>query len=197
MSTCWLSPSFRYAVIGDSLAGSSAAPVIAQSIGGTVPLDAVKLLCRQLEMLSRWSAAPDGIRRAAERCSGSFAGSIDIMQMATQATSNPESSINFVTHLVARLKSLTSGQALLIARPEMDAATGVTLFVVHRCSSAVPGSDFAVAVCASDTDANMQYFPSRIVSSPRARCHVKHPLCYPLLSTKLSPRALDPRLRIL
>ena len=135
-----------------------------------LPVDAMMLMARQIGLLSRWSAAPDAVKRAAQRCASSFGGSLDLLQPSVG--DNPDASINFIAALVAKLKALAEGQALIIARPEeATEGSGCLLFVVHRCHAAAAGSEFALAVCAS-SEAALEYFPTRLDS---ATGELQHP----------------------
>ena len=59
----WLSPSFKHSVIGGSLASQQAPPPVPPA---GVPLDAFRLISRQLELLANgWPALPAGVRRGA------------------------------------------------------------------------------------------------------------------------------------
>ena len=150
---CWLNPSYRHCVVGNSLQPAVAPPPAPV----TSPVNAFALLGRQLDLLSKWSAAPDGLKRAATRASAAFTSNNDLLSMSNYV-GDANGTVSYLTSLVARLRTLSGGQSLVLARD--DAVSGLCIFIVHRCSAAHAGSEFVVAICSSGTEA-LQYHPSR------------------------------------
>ena len=64
---CWLNPSFRHCVVGNSLQPAVAPP----PAPSTPPTNAFALIGQQLDLLSKWSV-PDGLKRAAFLASAAF-----------------------------------------------------------------------------------------------------------------------------
>ena len=175
---CWASDAFRHAVLGTSLVGSAGGPQpppAAAAIANALPSDSLNLIVRQLDLLSIWSPLPDTVKRAAGRCAASFRGSIDLIQPTAEAAVSPEKAVSFITMVVSRIRALSSGQALLLARGDPASSEGCTLFLVHRAAVAYAGSEFVVAVLASDSEA-LQYHPSRIHAAS-VRCSTRRRSC--------------------
>ena len=90
-------------------------------------------------------------------CSAAFTSSNDLLSMSNYV-GDANGTVSYLTSLVARLRTLSGGQSLVLARD--DAVSGLCIFIVHRCSAAHAGSEFVVAICSSGTEA-LQYHPSR------------------------------------
>ena len=106
---CWLNPSYRHCVVGNSLQPAVAPPPAPV----TSPVNAFALLGRQLDLLSKWSAAPDGLKRAATRASAAFTSSNDLLSMSNYV-GDANGTVSYLTSLVARLRHIFTGQRELI-----------------------------------------------------------------------------------
>lgn len=169
----WDSPSFRHAVLGNSLAtasgkrGPTAPP-------DHVPADAVALVTRQLKLASAWKALPSALCKAFTRAHHSFQRSEDLLEPAVGAQADSSKAFEYLTTVVARLRSLGPGEALVLSRPsplpgEKD-GSGRVLYLVHRNAAAPIGSDFTVAVCTSSSAA-LGHHPARVDPATGALQH--------------------------
>ena len=164
MTAIWLDPCFHHAVVGHSLATAASTQPTASNAS-----EAFLLAGRQLQLLSEWNA-PDGLKRSALRAADAFAHSFDLLKATPEAGADPQTAIPFLTTLVARIRALTPGQALVLARADEATGVGLCVFVVFRSKAGVAGSEFAIALCASGAEA-LEYHPSRVDVGSSGRVH--------------------------
>ena len=129
---CWVSPAYKHNVLQHSLAGGSGpppGPPPSEDAGSNLPYDSMMLMARQLGLLSRWSAAPDAVKRAAQRCASSFGGSIDLLQASVRAGENPDDSCKQLCEYLVPSKMVAHGAADVggakRSRPTGGAANGM------------------------------------------------------------------------
>jgi hypothetical protein len=120
---------------------------------------------QQLQLLSKWSAAPEALRHASAVTASAFTGAVELATQCADAFDEKDkdkdkAAATFLGTLVARLRYLAEGQSLAVVRPAEAGGGAPLLVLVHRCTAAAPGSEFVVALCTANADA-LQYHPSR------------------------------------
>lgn len=163
----WLDACFHHAVVGHSLAYDASHLSTALAL----PSDAFALVGRQLQLLSTWSSLPDSLKEGAARASVAFLGSIELLQPSAEASADPQAASAFLATLIARLRALKTGHAIVLARSDEAAGAGLCLLVVHRCANC----DYTVALCASGASA-LEYHPQRVDGASGGRTEHAMPL---------------------
>lgn len=154
----WESPVFKDLVLGSSLSADPKAPPPARASLAALAMS-VDLVTRQLDSLRRSTELAGPLRHVADRVHATFTRSTEICRAMPPTPPDPLPMYNLVSAVVAKLRQLAPGTALLVPAGFKD---GRLLYVVHlRGRDQRTGQDmFDVAVCS--TSDGLQYHPTRL-----------------------------------